>query len=280
MPKLADIPTRRLAVLIDCDNVRPSTIGRVMIEAAMYGTITVRRGYGDWTAANMAGWKDEYSTNSIQPIQQFRYTTGKNATDSALIIDAMDLLHSGRVEGFCIVSSDGDFTRLAMRIREQGMFVMGVGKSHTPQAFVKACTVFVPEEKIVQDRKQGTDVVRQKQGGKTADAMEKSGKDGGRASALPEWARIVGKAMGEVKKAGEGDVNGWMLLTRVGACIHKIQPGFKTGSYGKRNLSQLLKTRSDLFSTKGWKKEGTSNIEVRMADSFPAAVSGTEPGKS
>ena len=281
MPKLANTPTIRLAVLIDCDNARPSAIGRIMVEAAKYGAITVCRGYGDWTTANLTGWKSECNTNSIQPVQQFRYTTGKNATDSALIIDAMDLLHGGSVEGFCIVSSDGDFTRLAMRIREQGMFVMGVGKSHTPKSFVKACAVFVWEDKIVQDRKQGADVQKRKQGGETTDATERSGQGDRHDSAFPEWVQIVARAVGKAaNEAGVGDVNGWVSLNRVGQHIHKLQPNFKTGAYGENNLSKLVKTRPDLFSTRGWKNQGTSNIEVRMAVSFPAAVSGIEPGKS
>ena len=280
VPKSADKPTTRLAVLIDCDNVSPSTIDRTIAEAAKCGAITICRGYGDWTAANMTVWKDECHANSIQPIQQFRYTTGKNATDSALIIDAMDLLHGGRVEGFCIVSSDSDFTRLAIRIKEQGMFVMGVGKSHTPPAFVKACTVFVSVDKIVKDEIQSADVIKEKQGGKMADTMKKSGKGNDRVPALPKWAPIVARAIGKAKNAGKGDVKGWVSLGLVGNCIHEIQPDFDTGTYNKSNLSQLLKTRPDLFPTKGWQKEGTSKVEVKMVDSFPAAVPGAGPGKS
>ena len=135
--------SRLLAMLIDGDNAQPSLIEHVLAEAAKYGVVTTRRIYGDWTEPQMSGWKDSLHSLAVQPVQQFRYTVGKNATDSALIIEAMDLLHSGSVGGFCIVSSDSDYTRLATRIRESGMFVMGVGRSNTPKSFVNACEVFV-----------------------------------------------------------------------------------------------------------------------------------------
>ena len=277
MLKPTDISTTRLAVLIDCDNARPSAIGRVIAEAAKYGAITVRRGYGDWTTPQMAGWKNECQANAVQPIQQFRYTTGKNATDSALIIDAMDLLHSGCVEGFCIVSSDSDFTRLAMRIREQGMSVIGVGMSQTPKPFVNACTVFVPEENLVQDRMQEADVRRQQRGGETTRIVKKTGKSDGDSSEVPEWARIVKRAIELLDEAGQSNGEGWVFLIDVGNYIRKIQPDFDTRTYGRKNLSKLLKTRSDLFSTKN---EGTTDIAIRMADSLPATHSGSAPGKS
>ena len=121
--------SRPLAVLIDGDNAQPSQIEHILVETAKYGIATTRRIYGDWTTPQMSGWKDSLHSYAVQPIQQFRYTVGKNSTDSAMIIDAMDILHSGAVEGFCIVSSDSDYTRLATRIREQGLFVMGIGRS-------------------------------------------------------------------------------------------------------------------------------------------------------
>ena len=140
---------RNLALMIDGDNAQPSLIAGVLAEAAKYGTITARRIYGDWTTPQKSGWKKALHSDAFQPQQQFRYTSGKNATDSALIIDAMDLLHAGVVGGFRIVSSDSDFTRLATRIREQGLFVMGVGKPETPKSFVNACEVFVNTTNIV-----------------------------------------------------------------------------------------------------------------------------------
>jgi NYN domain len=133
----------RLAVLIDADNARPSVVEGLLAEVARYGVAGVRRAYGDWTTPNLAGWKAVLLDHSIQPVQQFRYTVGKNATDSAMIIDAMDLLHSRRLDGFCIVSSDSDFTGLARRIREDGLLVIGFGERKTPRPFVAACDRFV-----------------------------------------------------------------------------------------------------------------------------------------
>ena len=140
--------THKIALLIDGDNAQPSLIGEILTEAGKYGALTIRRIYGDWTTSNMQGWKDTLNSSAIQPIQQFRYTVGKNATDSAMIIDAMDILLSGPVDGFCIVSSDSDYTRLATRIRESGIFVMGIGKRITPKAFVNACNVFIYTENL------------------------------------------------------------------------------------------------------------------------------------
>jgi uncharacterized LabA/DUF88 family protein len=141
---------KKIALLIDGDNAQPSLLEKIMAEAGKYGTITIRRIYGDWTLANMNSWKATLNNHAIQPIQQFRYTVGKNATDSALIIDAMDILHRGLVEGFCVVSSDSDYTRLATRIREAGIFVMGVGQKKTPKAFVNACKVFIYTENLTE----------------------------------------------------------------------------------------------------------------------------------
>ena len=145
-----DIGDRRIAMLIDGDNAQPSLIEHMLAETSKYGLVTLRRIYGDWTAANMSGWKDKLQTYAIQPIQQFRYTTGKNATDSAMIIDAMDILYTGGMDAFCLVSSDSDYTRLATRIKEKGAFVIGMGKKNTPRAFVNGCDVFVYTEKNIE----------------------------------------------------------------------------------------------------------------------------------
>jgi uncharacterized LabA/DUF88 family protein len=140
--------SKRIAMLIDGDNAQASLIEKMLVETTKYGVASVRRIYGDWTEANMSSWKKVLHSHAIQPIQQFRYTVGKNVTDSALIIDAMDLLHSRRVDSFCIVSSDSDYTRLATRIREEGMFVIGMGTKSTPNPFVVACDVFVQVENL------------------------------------------------------------------------------------------------------------------------------------
>lgn len=146
---------KKLAVLIDADNTQPSIIDALLAEIAKYGIASVRRIYGDWTTPNLRGWKDVLLEQAIQPIQQFRYTVGKNATDSALIIDAMDLLYTEKLDGFCIVSSDSDFTRLASRIREAGLIVYGFGEKKTPKAFLGACDKFVYTEILREDEPSG-----------------------------------------------------------------------------------------------------------------------------
>ena len=140
--------TARLAVLIDADNAQAAITEGLLAEVAKYGTAHVKRAYGDWTGTNLKGWKDQLLAQSIQPIQQFAYTSGKNATDSAMVIDAMDLLYSGRFDGFCIVSSDSDFTRLAARLRESGLTVYGFGERKTPKPFVAACDKFIYIENL------------------------------------------------------------------------------------------------------------------------------------
>src|SRR6187401_57781 len=143
----------KIAILIDGDNAQSSLLPQMLVEAGRHGQVTVRRIYGDWTTNSMNSWKDTLNFHAFQPIQQFRYTIGKNATDSAMIIDAMDILHSGVVDGFCLVSSDSDYTRLATRIRETGIFVMGIGEKKTPKPFVNACDVFVYTENLITEKK-------------------------------------------------------------------------------------------------------------------------------
>jgi uncharacterized LabA/DUF88 family protein len=141
---------RRIAMLIDGDNAQHSLLKQMFEEVSRYGEVTIRRAYGDWTQPNLSNWRPVMLAHAIQPIQQWRYTIGKNVTDSTLIIDAMDILYSGTVQGFCVVSSDSDYTRLCMRIRESGLFVMGIGRENTPEAFIKACNVFVYVENLIQ----------------------------------------------------------------------------------------------------------------------------------
>lgn len=217
--------SRRIALLIDGDNAQPSLIEHILAEAAKYGIATTRRIYGDWTTPNMSGWKDSLHSYAVQPAQQFRYTTGKNATDSALIIEAMDLLHDGTVDGFCIVSSDSDYTRLAMRIREQGLFVMGVGRSDTPKAFVNACEVFVYTENLSPQT-----------GQKAQDATAVSS----------DWHGLVARAI----DMSAGD-DGWAALGMVGHCLRQLDPAFDSRTYGYKQLSQLVNSRNDLFATRG-----------------------------
>lgn len=216
---------RLLAMLIDGDNAQPTLIEHVLAETAKYGLVTTRRIYGDWTEPQMSGWKDSLHSLAVQPVQQFRYTKGKNATDSALIIDAMDLLHSGSVGGFCIVSSDSDYTRLATRIRESGMFVMGVGRKDTPDSFVNACEILVYTENL-------------------SPKKDKSNQKKGKPHS--EWTKLVEQAIG---MASQDD--GWALLSAVGLNLRKLKPAFDPRTYGHEQLSQLVKSRPDFFEMKG-----------------------------
>ena len=216
--------SRLIAMLVDGDNAQPSLLEHVLAETAKYGIVTTRRIYGDWTGPQMSGWKDSLHAHAVQPIQQFRYTVGKNATDSALIIDAMDLLHAGNVEGFCIVSSDSDYTRLATRIREQGLFVMGVGRSNTPKSFVNACEAFVYTENLSPRPESETQVAK---------------------VASSDWIRMAERA---VEMSVQDD--GWAFLGAVGTRLRQLDPAFDPRTYGHKQLSLLIKSRPNLFETR------------------------------
>ena len=223
-----DSESRYIAMLIDGDNAQPSLIEHVLAETAKYGIVTTRRIYGDWTTRGMSGWKESLHSYAVQPVQQFRYTTGKNATDSALIIDAMDLLHSGGVQGFCIVSSDSDYTRLATRIREQGLFVMGVGRSNTPKSFVNACEVFVYKENLSPRTKRETPDVP---------VAEVNSSD---------LKKTLTRA---IELAAQDD--GWAHLAAVGIYLRKLDPAFDPRSYGHKQLSLLVEDYPALIETRG-----------------------------
>jgi uncharacterized LabA/DUF88 family protein len=212
---------RRLAVLIDADNVNANVVEPLIAEVARYGIATVRRIYGDWTTPNLGSWKKTLLEHSIQPIQQFRNTTGKNATDSAMIIDAMDLLHGGRLDGFCLVSSDSDFTRLASRIREHGLPVYGFGESKTPRAFVAACDRFI-----------FTDVLRKGGAGAEGDKQAKPLKS------LKTDTRL-GRLLSEVLDDA-ADENGWAPLHVIGSRINQTEPDFDPRNYGFNRLRTLI----------------------------------------
>jgi len=217
----------RLAVLIDADNAQPGIIEELLAEVAKYGTAHVKRAYGDWTGTNLKGWKDHLLALSIQPIQAFAYTSGKNSTDSAMVIDAMDLLYSGRFDGFCLVSSDSDFTRLAARLRESGLIVYGFGERKTPKAFVAACDKFIYIENLT------------RQGGAAADpgAVPVSVPRASSAQ-LKGDAALVGQLRHAVEAASDDD--GWAPLGHVGQLLTKQQPDFDSRSYGYAKLSDLM----------------------------------------
>lgn len=220
-PQWTDSSNAHLAVLIDADNADPAIIEGLLAEVSRFGVASVKRIYGDWTRPNLGKWKETLLAYSIQPMQQFAYTAGKNATDSAMIIDAMDLLFTDTFDGFCIVSSDSDFTRLASRIRESGKRVIGFGEEKTPRPFVIACDQFIYTE-IFKDK--GTDVatpVRKKQ----------------TSSELRKDAQLVALLRAAIDAASDED--GWALLSIVGGIIQKQAPDFDSRRYGYQKLSDL-----------------------------------------
>ncbi|UPG91376.1 NYN domain-containing protein [Luteibacter aegosomaticola] len=214
--------TVKLAVLIDADNARPAIVDGLLAEVAKYGTAHVKRIYGDWTGPNLNGWKAALLDHSIQPIQQFAYTSGKNATDSAMIIDAMDLLYAERFDGFCIVSSDSDFTRLASRIREAGLIVYGFGELKTPKAFVSACDKFIYTEVLV-----GAGEDEEKQPPAPLSVAELRGD-----------TKLLNNVRNAIKDAS--DDNGWAALGGVGSILNKRMPDFDSRNYGYAKLSGLI----------------------------------------
>lgn len=212
--------TRKLAILIDADNAQPSIVENLLAEIAKYGTANVKRIYGDWTLPQLRSWKEVLLQHSIQPIQQFGYTKGKNSTDSALIIDAMDLLYTGRFDGFCLISSDSDFTKLAARIRESGLVVYGFGEKKTPEPFVAACDKFIYTEvlKEVEDERDTS-----------AKKSEQS---------LKQDTKLVSLVRNAIEASS--DESDWAHLAPVGSYIAKQSPGFDPRNYGYRKLGELL----------------------------------------
>lgn len=207
----------RLAVLIDADNAQASICEELLTEVARYGRASIKRAYGDWTTDNLRSWKEVLHKLAIKPIQQFRYTTGKNATDSALIIDAMDLLHAGQLDGFCIVSSDSDFTRLATRVREAGLVVYGFGEKKTPAAFIAACDKFIYVE-----------VLRNEQ-------------DTAKGVTVPELRPMVLAALEATARE-----DGWAHLGALGSQLTRNQPSFDPRNYKEKKLGELMRKQAYL----------------------------------
>ncbi|MCL2034160.1 MAG: NYN domain-containing protein [Oscillospiraceae bacterium] len=220
---------KKFAVLIDSDNISHRYIKVIVDEVANEGISTYKRIYGDWTNPKLASWKDVLLSNSIMPIQQYSYTMGKNATDSAMIIDAMDILYSGNVEGFFLVSSDSDFTRLASRLRESGMYVVGMGERKTPAAFISACNKFKYLENLAEDDKKEP---KAKNGRAKAEPVEQEASP--RANRL-EIMRAIRTIIQE-----KSDENGWVFVGEIGNILSKRYPDFDSRSYGFQKLTQLV----------------------------------------
>ena len=230
----------RLAVLIDADNVPYSNVKGMMAEIAKYGTPTFKRIYADWTKPTVSGWKGVLLENAITPIQQYSYTTGKNATDSAMIIDAMDILYSGKVDGFCIVSSDSDFTRLATRLREAGMKVIGIGEKKTLVPFISACDKFIYIEILGGSQQQAPSKPKKK--------SVKDGREEKEEKAVPEVKESLSAVDSRLIKLISysindlADENGWAFLGDLGNFILKKQPDFDPRNYGFNKMLPLIKS--------------------------------------
>lgn len=270
MQELNDL---RLAVLIDADNVPYSNVKGMMEEIALYGTPTFKRIYGDWTKPTVSGWKTVLLENAITPVQQYSYTTGKNATDSAMIIDAMDILYSGKVDGFCLVSSDSDFTRLATRLREAGMKVIGIGERKTPHPFIVACDKFIYFEII------------KPSAAKKAAAPAEPKKNKKTQAKQPHEAPVEAPVETPVEAAAEhkipsdvidlistsiadlADDNGWAFLGEVGSLLLKKKPDFDPRNYGYQKLTPLIRTISNIeIDKRDTGKAHIKHIYIRSKD--------------
>jgi len=273
---------RRLAVLIDADNAQPSVIEGLLAEVAKYGVASVKRIYGDFTSTRQTQWKQALLKHSISPVQQFAYTSGKNATDSSLIIDAMDLMYTGRFDGMCLVSSDSDFTRLAQRMREEGLIVYGFGERKTPDAFVQACDKFIYTE-VLRAEVVPTMPAKPRGSGPAKTPVKTVARVPGanapadvptpvampmpaattRAATLPLPLELLRRAIEEAS-----DEQGWAHLGAVGTYLTKIRPDFDPRLYGHKKLSDLLRNHPRHFAIeeRGGAGSGSKSIYVRALD--------------
>jgi hypothetical protein len=251
----------KLAVLIDADNVPYSNVKGMMEEIAKYGTPTTKRIYADWTKPNANGWKSVLLEHAITPIQQYSYTVGKNSSDSALIIDAMDLLYSDKVDGFCIVSSDSDFTRLAIRLRESGMKVIGMGEKKTPNPFIVSCDRFIFIEVL-------EGAIKKKKPKQTTSASVAEIKGTKKIPEKETAIKIDNKTIELIEDTIDaiGDDDGWAFLGDVGNLIVKKKPEFDPRSYGFNKLTPLLKSLTDILEIdeRDSDKRGIKHVYVRL----------------
>ena len=265
--------TPRLAVLIDADNTSHRHAGALLEEVARYGVPTVKRAYGDWTTPRLNGWKDELNRNAISPLQQFAYTTGKNSTDSALIIDAMDLLYTGNLDAFAIVSSDSDFTRLVTRLRESGRTVYGLGRRRTPQSLVAACDKFIYLEVLGrgEGRVKDADPGRGRgagAGGSEVDADEDVDESDEDVPELPELEPLLRSAIDATS-----DDDGWSHLGAVGSFLNTRHASFDPRNYGFSKLIALVRAQDGLEV----RQDGGSAPQVRSASSGGTAPADPAP---
>ena len=245
--QLKSLSRNKIAMLIDGDNAQAGLLPQMLVEAGRHGQVTVRRIYGDWTTTSMNSWKETLNFHAFQPIQQFRYTIGKNATDSAMIIDAMDILHSDVVDGFCLVSSDSDYTRLATRIRETGVFVMGIGEKKTPKPFVNACDLFVYTENLTATKKQTPQQRSQKSNAKKTDE----------ADPIPLLTQAFEMAVQQ---------DGWAALSNMGNALYQPDPAFDPRTYGHKQLSKMISKYKDRFEVRLQEIDGSTLFHVKMKE--------------
>lgn len=231
---------QKLAVLIDADNAQAAVIQELLSEVSRYGTATIKRAYGDWTTQNLKSWKEVLHKMAIQPIQQFSYTTGKNSTDASLIIDAMDVLHDNTVDGFCLVSSDSDFTRLATRIREEGKVVYGFGERKTPEPFVAACDKFIYTEILrneAEEAKPGQEPVAE----------------------LPKLKPMLLNALNAIARE-----DGWTTLSALGSQINRSHPSFDPRNYGVAKLGELIRQQAAYLEVKEVKSGEGDAVQTHL----------------
>lgn len=239
---------QKLAVLIDADNAQASVIQELLAEVSRYGTATIKRAYGDWTTQNLKGWKEVLHKMAIQPIQQFSYTTGKNSTDSSLIIDAMDVLHTRSVDGFCLVSSDSDFTRLATRIREAGLEVYGFGERKTPEPFVAACDKFIY-----------TEILR-------AEPEEQKMAEVAEVAELPKLGPMILTALDATARE-----DGWSTLSALGSQLTRNHPSFDSRNYGFAKLGELMRKQSYLDVKEVPVSDSSTHVQLHVRRKAPPA---------
>ena len=293
--KLSD---KRFAVLIDADNVAPKFIGSIMDELSNEGTLTYKRIYGDWTRPDLGPWKKVLLDYSITPIQQYSYTSGKNATDSAMIIDAMDILYADKVEGFCIVSSDSDFTRLAARLREAGVYVIGMGEKKTPKPFIAACDKFKYLEVIAELGSSAARSKAKKSGDSAAQGQQQQGKKNGqkheKQQKQPQIAAAAAEPIPQIQHEPEppalsddgyapttldgiakvimaivdeiSDEEGWAALSHIGNILLKRYPDFDVRNYGFLKLTRLIKSCNCFEINADKTRDGNKIVSVRIAD--------------
>lgn len=228
----------RLAVLIDADNASSTVVKELLEEIAKFGTATIKRAYGDWTTTSLSGWKDHLHRHAIQPVQQFAYTRGKNSTDAAFIIDAMDILYAGNVDGFCLISSDSDFTRLATRLREAGKVVYGLGERKTPEPFIAACDKFVFFEVLKRTVEQAKAVTVEN---------------------VPPLPELLTHAIKETQRD-----SGWAPLATVGSYIGKNNVSFDARNYGFSKLSELVRRQAFIEVKEAVDTSGFTHLHVRL----------------